>query len=83
MRSAKFMSDEMISHLFEEFKKDRVRWAKFKELEFPEKPYAREDTMAGRWKILHDFVDEKIGRDHGYVFGKLMILVQKSMHGFD
>jgi hypothetical protein len=83
MRAAKLMSEEQTADLFEEFKKDQVRWAKFKELEFPEKPLTLEDTMPGRWEILYDFVAEKLGPDHGYVFGGLMILIQKSMHGFE
>ena len=35
MKSANFMSNEMIAQLFEEFKKDQVRWAKFKSWNFP------------------------------------------------
>jgi hypothetical protein len=85
MKAARPMSKEMVAQLFVEFKKDQVRWTKFRELEFPERPYSaeHEEPIPGRMTILREFVKEKLGSDHGYTLSKLMILVQKSMHGFE
>jgi hypothetical protein len=85
MHAAKFMSCEMIDELFEEFKKDQRRWDDFKSHEFPEQPYSKDswEPSPGREQMIHDFAREKLGADHGYEVGGLILKIRKAMHGFE
>jgi len=75
------MSDEMVSRLFEEFKNDKVRWTEFEKREFPEKEYSADNPEArpGRAEIVHEFVQEKLGEDHGYETGRLGLRIRMAM----
>ena len=84
MRAAIFMSDEMIERLFAQFKSDHKRWNDFMKLEFPAEPYSEHNIehQSGRAAIVEEFVRERLGADHDYEVGGLIIKIQKAMHGF-
>jgi hypothetical protein len=85
MRSSTFMSDEMIDRLFEQFKRDQHRWVEFKNREFPEQPYSKDniEPSPGRAELVHDFVGENLGVGHGYEVAGLILKIRKAMHGFE
>ncbi len=79
MRSAKFMSPEMIDQLFEEFRKDQRRWAEFEKLELAADTYSEDniEPSPGRAEIVHRFVDERLGADNGYEVAGLILRFEK------
>jgi hypothetical protein len=54
MRAAKSMSAEMVDQLFEEFKKDRHRWAEFERRELALDTYSKDniEPTPGRVEIV-------------------------------
>jgi hypothetical protein len=78
-RSVKFMSDELIDQLFSEFKKDKQRWEEFAKRELSDVKSGTEEPP-GRAAIVEEFVREKLGPDHGYEVGGVIIEIRKALH---
>jgi hypothetical protein len=80
MRSHQPMPPELVERLFVEFKADTHRWAEFVKRELSTD---KVEELPGRAAIVHEFVDEKLGPDHDYLDGALIIRIRKSIHGFE
>jgi hypothetical protein len=75
------MPFELIERLFTGFKNDKRRWDDFARREFSSVRNGTEEPP-GRAAIVDEFVDEKLGPDHDYQAGDLIIKIRRALHGF-
>jgi hypothetical protein len=76
-RSLRPMPDELVERLFKEFKNDKRRWAEFARREFSKDEH---EEPPGRAEIVHEFVREKLGPDHGYWDARVILKIREDMH---
>lgn len=81
MSNPRSMPEELVEKLFVEFKNDKLRWDEFEKREWS---YAKEgvEALPGRAMIVHKFVEEKLGQNHNYHDGELILKIRETIHAF-